>query len=432
MSVVASEQHSWPAGAEPDLPWEIQVRRDGSDTPLISRRMTQDFAVIGRRADCDVRLPGTSVAPRHIYLQRLPEAMLAVDLGSPDFGRRTGVLGRPGRTFVDVVRPGESIRVGDYQVAVIFSITDRAPVVDDIPADGPPLPQFPEPVACWELTNIKGDEAVIRRHVRHAVTLIGSGPLCRIRIAHASASSVHAGLVWAGRELVVVDLCSRTGVRVNDKPVRRERLKQGDELSIGHCRGVIRYLPTSSRSGSTIEAEWTEAVQVPPELSSNAVGLEDSARPTVFSSSTDDPPCPVPSEQSPAPFETISGTAMKPQYSEEFVLSLLAQFTAMQQQLLDQTHRLMSDVTTRLSVPPGIASQPPDGISASTESHSENCAPSSANSVEENEADPSVAAQQIGSAKADVHAWLNQRLAGLESAPPGRLAQLWERLMGSG
>jgi pSer/pThr/pTyr-binding forkhead associated (FHA) protein len=68
------------------------------------------------------------------------------------------------------------------------------------------------------------------------VLLIGSRRDCQISLQNNEVSAVHCAVVNTGRDIVVLDLCSRTGISVNDQAVQVARLFAGDVLSVGGVR----------------------------------------------------------------------------------------------------------------------------------------------------------------------------------------------------
>lgn len=87
------------------------------------------------------------------------------------------------------------------------------------------------------------------------VLLIGSRRDCQISLQSNEVSAVHCAVVNTGREVVVLDLCSRTGVCVNDQPVQVARLSPGDVLSVGGVRCQV--------SGESAAADETRSREVP-------------------------------------------------------------------------------------------------------------------------------------------------------------------------
>lgn len=78
------------------------------------------------------------------------------------------------------------------------------------------------------------------------VLLIGSRRDCQISLQSNEVSAVHCAVVNTGREVVVLDLCSRTGVSVNDQPVQAARLFPGDVLSVGGVRCQVSGDPAAA------------------------------------------------------------------------------------------------------------------------------------------------------------------------------------------
>jgi hypothetical protein len=66
-----------------------------------------------------------------------------------------------------------------------------------------------------------------------ATCRIGRGPECEVTISSQRVSRLHAEIVWVDQDLVLRDLGSHNGSRVNGKPVSEATLKNGDELSFG-------------------------------------------------------------------------------------------------------------------------------------------------------------------------------------------------------
>jgi pSer/pThr/pTyr-binding forkhead associated (FHA) protein len=69
------------------------------------------------------------------------------------------------------------------------------------------------------------------------LTLVGRKEDCDLRLDHKSVSKMHCIIVKTDGLLLVRDLGSTNGTRVNDLPVQREAaLRDGDVLGIGNVR----------------------------------------------------------------------------------------------------------------------------------------------------------------------------------------------------
>jgi hypothetical protein len=69
-----------------------------------------------------------------------------------------------------------------------------------------------------------------------AMVVVGRHPLCDARIDSLRVSRHHCCMMQDNGELVVRDLGSTNGIRINGQRVEMGRLRPGDELSIAHIR----------------------------------------------------------------------------------------------------------------------------------------------------------------------------------------------------
>jgi len=72
--------------------------------------------------------------------------------------------------------------------------------------------------------------------VQRPVLLIGRHPACDARLDSLRVSRHHCCMMQESDEVVVRDLGSTNGIRINGQRVEMGRLKPGDELSIAHIR----------------------------------------------------------------------------------------------------------------------------------------------------------------------------------------------------
>jgi hypothetical protein len=77
-----------------------------------------------------------------------------------------------------------------------------------------------------------------------APVIVGRDPWCDARLDSIRVSRVHCCLTEHGGEVLVLDLGSVNGIRINGRRVEFGRLAIGDELSIAH----VRYRLESSRA----------------------------------------------------------------------------------------------------------------------------------------------------------------------------------------
>jgi predicted component of type VI protein secretion system len=72
--------------------------------------------------------------------------------------------------------------------------------------------------------------------VDRALVLVGRHPGCDVRLESFRVSRIHCCLSRDRDEILVRDLASTNGIRINDRRAEAGRLREGDELSIAHLR----------------------------------------------------------------------------------------------------------------------------------------------------------------------------------------------------
>ena len=132
--------------------------------------------------------------------------------------------------------------------------------------------------------------------------MIGASRPCELQLEDPTVAKIHASLVLTARGLWIVNLVGDDRTRVDGKPVRWQRLESGNELKIGKFRFRVQYVsyPANSRPCSfQLQGE----------------------RPRTESD----------------PLSATGGNGI----SEAFVLGLMSQMAAMQQQFLEHSQQQM-------------------------------------------------------------------------------------------
>ena len=93
-----------------------------------------------------------------------------------------------------------------------------------------------------------------------AMVVVGRHPACDARLDSLRVSRHHCCMMHEHGEVVVRDLGSTNGIRINGQRVEMGRLKPGDELSIAHIRyrldgGLGRDQTIADPTGSAAAAE---------------------------------------------------------------------------------------------------------------------------------------------------------------------------------
>lgn len=112
----------------------------------------------------------------------------------------------------------------------------------------------------------------MRFPLRVGETLLGRSPYCSIVLADAKVSREHAAIRVTATSLVIQDLGSRNGTRVNGERLHGERaLEPGDRIEIGNqhmrieanSRAALRGHPLASTGEHMVPEEVTLTPTVP-------------------------------------------------------------------------------------------------------------------------------------------------------------------------
>ena len=79
--------------------------------------------------------------------------------------------------------------------------------------------------------------------VNRGVVIVGRHPRCDVYLASVRVSRRHCIIAAEDGEVVVRDLGSTNGIRINGQRVERGRLRPGDEISIAHIRYRLEGAP---------------------------------------------------------------------------------------------------------------------------------------------------------------------------------------------
>ena len=194
-------------------PLELVVTRPDSER---SERLplNQPFALIGRASQNDLTLEDPSVSRRHAFLQAVGDRAAVVDLGS-----RTGVRWPNGPRRAGWLAPGETVRIGEFEVRLESC---PGPVVD--PTDeSDPLAARPTTTPLTDLT-LEVDPGTGRTTIfpmPQWVAIAGRAGVCTVR-RPTKASCRTARSCGKSDRPCLIDMLATAG-RVNGKAVRAAR-----------------------------------------------------------------------------------------------------------------------------------------------------------------------------------------------------------------
>jgi pSer/pThr/pTyr-binding forkhead associated (FHA) protein len=230
-------------------PVELEWIVDESDE-VVRRGFGRPAVLVGRHPEADLILSDPRVGRRHAYLQMVEGRLFAVDLGSRDGLRWSGVPRRSG--WVDRQRP---VRVGPATIRVVGGDRDESEGIAGV-GPGPLSRRFEgrqaAPGVVLEIRGGSGEPS--RWSMDRPLALAGSAPDCRVQLTEPGTSRYVCGLVRTPLGVWMVDLLSSRGVSVNGVFCRRARLEDGDVLRVGGQSIRLYYEPTVTRAGPVATA----------------------------------------------------------------------------------------------------------------------------------------------------------------------------------
>jgi hypothetical protein len=85
---------------------------------------------------------------------------------------------------------------------------------------------------------------------RRGMIVVGRHPACDVRLESLRVSRHHCCITREDGHLVVRDLGSTNGIRINGQQVETGQLRPGDELSIAHLRYRLEDCPDDEGAGT--------------------------------------------------------------------------------------------------------------------------------------------------------------------------------------
>jgi FHA domain-containing protein len=158
-----------------------------------------------------------------------------------------------------LVTTDDDLAVGEFGIAtrvVADEASGDAPPPPDLPveqpaqtmiykAPAPPIPDAPPPEPEREVATLT--VAGRKQEITAPRVVLGRSRECDVRIADVNISRRHAELRQEGATYWIKDLGSTNGVVVNGRQVERERLRDGDRITLGSTEIVFeRKLPSSA------------------------------------------------------------------------------------------------------------------------------------------------------------------------------------------
>lgn len=229
-----------------------------ADVALASGRV-----VVGSDAECDVRLSDPGITGRHARIDLHPQRGLSLTV--LDDAASVHVNGRPVAEF-SLLRAGDCIALGKVRLELISDHDGALPVW----AAGEPPEIDAQGASAASRVVLRG---VSGKYYGRSLGLasspvVGSGPEAEIRLDDAALAARHARLELWPNAVVLRELESGEGARVNGQAVRNGELRHGDQIVFDQHRFVVEApgLPAQAPSRRPITGVH-EAIPEDPSLS---------------------------------------------------------------------------------------------------------------------------------------------------------------------
>ena len=217
-------------------PLELLVTPLAGGGNSVRHQLNQPVLLVGRSSLNDVVLNHDTVSRRHAYFQVLGGRLLCIDLGS-----RTGLRWPDGRRRSGWLAPSESVRIGNFEVALESCPVDAMAM--EVVDDGDPLTARaadPSQLASISLEIATHTTNPTIWPMPQCIALAGRASSCSIRAADERLSSYHCSFVKTASGLWIVDLLSEGGTRINGELARAARLRDADIVRAGPLTVVVR------------------------------------------------------------------------------------------------------------------------------------------------------------------------------------------------
>ncbi len=205
----------------------LSVRTGQEEKSVIVPR---PVAVVGSDPRCDIVLAGSRIPPRCFCVI----AVNGVLLGSVLVDGSHSSIARFRRLTLQ-----RSLRLGCYQlkIALLPEADGQEPLLDHSDETASEDGQETVSTLQWKTGCVRHQFDL----PRGVPILVGRRAPCHLQIDDAMMSSVHCLLLSLGKNLWLVDLCSRNGMSIRHRRVAADAISRGRSFRIGKTR--VRWLP---------------------------------------------------------------------------------------------------------------------------------------------------------------------------------------------
>jgi len=208
----------------------VVAKGPGAGQSILLRRVV---AVLGSKPGCKVRLKHEDVSGIHCAIVNTGGEVYLRDLAS-----RNGTFLNDLRASHERLEDGDVIKIRPWELRI--NVVD--PSTDDS-SDFTGLGLDPAPAAI-AVENVKAGRII---QLPREVNVVGRSGSCDVTIEDRSLSRVHAVVFNYLSQVVVCDLLSENGVKVNGEQVTYSRLKSDDVLTLGTVDLRVKVIEPSPR-----------------------------------------------------------------------------------------------------------------------------------------------------------------------------------------
>lgn len=273
--------------------------------------LRQPFAIVGRDPRADVHISDERLRSLHVYLQFINGRLAFVDLNHelPPF--RGGWLD-----------PGQRVEFGRLAIRAPIDLLDGAPSQPGQSVgerrDGHPQILF----------DVSSRNVRTTWRMKRPVALVGKSPICRIRLAGEQVSRIHCALVNTPRGLWVIDLKSTNGIEIDGASRPFGLLPDSSRLQI--CKFLISPRGASQAAPNS-EMQPIRALPSPDLADSGELSLSALGPPSAKDSGFFPPSV------------TIAGPDSQSRVGEADLAPVVLQLSKLQQQAFAQMQKMMAD-----------------------------------------------------------------------------------------
>jgi len=106
-----------------------------------------------------------------------------------------------------------------------------------------------------------GEEFEIPLESEEGEVFLGRDPFCKVRLYDPQLSRRHCRLTYDGTRVIIKDLGSKNGTKVNGRQIsRKTQLRHGDHVNVGSSRLVVKY-PESAQPRKGLSPLWHPKTQ---------------------------------------------------------------------------------------------------------------------------------------------------------------------------